>query len=218
MSFCSVLGFKGWNMKLSRHHRVFMTYFSPPFPSLSPQTIETLNSGKPFLPTLFVDLQGTIKTLRYFAGYADKIHGTSIPMGKGYHSQQNRDVCHWPISKQRNVPKTMREWLDVSWVPCCRQPSLELEAFQHMGNQSDTQHPSVVPVKQHQSFYQHSRSKSMNIPLIWTLIHHCNSDSGSPDPCTCTEQHLSALIGSWFVSWTAPHKWEASPCAAPSAT
>ncbi|KAG7230482.1 hypothetical protein INR49_024591 [Caranx melampygus] len=46
-------------------------------------TIESLNSGKPFLPTLFVDLQGTIKTLRYFAGYADKIHGTSIPMGFG---------------------------------------------------------------------------------------------------------------------------------------
>eukprot|EP00066_Takifugu_rubripes_P019256 XP_011608522.1 PREDICTED: retinal dehydrogenase 2 isoform X1 [Takifugu rubripes] len=47
-------------------------------------TIETLNSGKPFLPTLFVDLQGTIKTLRYFAGYADKIHGTSIPMDGEY--------------------------------------------------------------------------------------------------------------------------------------
>uniref|UniRef100_G3PTF3 Aldehyde dehydrogenase 1 family, member A2 n=1 Tax=Gasterosteus aculeatus aculeatus TaxID=481459 RepID=G3PTF3_GASAC len=38
----------------------------------------------PFLPTLFVDLQGTIKTLRYFAGYADKIHGTSIPMDGEY--------------------------------------------------------------------------------------------------------------------------------------
>nr|XP_061795987.1 retinal dehydrogenase 2-like isoform X2 [Nerophis lumbriciformis] len=47
-------------------------------------TIESLNSGKPFLPTLFVDLQGTIKTLRYFAGYADKIHGTSIPMDGEY--------------------------------------------------------------------------------------------------------------------------------------
>ncbi|KAM7406148.1 hypothetical protein PAMP_000546 [Pampus punctatissimus] len=47
-------------------------------------TIESLNSGKPFLPTLFVDLQGTIKTLRYFAGYADKIHGTSIPIDGEY--------------------------------------------------------------------------------------------------------------------------------------
>lgn len=64
-----------------------MAYFSKAFPSLSPQTIETLNSGKPFLPTLFVDLQGTIKTLRYFAGYADKIHGTSMPMGTVYDSE-----------------------------------------------------------------------------------------------------------------------------------
>ncbi|KAJ3593050.1 hypothetical protein NHX12_005388 [Muraenolepis orangiensis] len=47
-------------------------------------TIESLDSGKPFLPTLFVDLQGTIKTLRYFAGYADKIHGTTIPMDGEY--------------------------------------------------------------------------------------------------------------------------------------
>lgn len=56
----------------------YITYLS----LVSLQTIESLDSGKPFLPTLFVDLQGTIKTLRYFAGYADKIHGTSIPMGK----------------------------------------------------------------------------------------------------------------------------------------
>jgi hypothetical protein len=46
------------------------------------QTMESLDCGKPFLTTLFVDLQGTIKTLRYFAGYADKIHGTTIPMGE----------------------------------------------------------------------------------------------------------------------------------------
>lgn len=59
----------------------YITYFSN-ISLVSHQTIESLNSGKPFLPTLFVDLQGTIKTLRYFAGYADKIHGTSIPMGK----------------------------------------------------------------------------------------------------------------------------------------
>uniref|UniRef100_A0A672FCR0 Aldehyde dehydrogenase domain-containing protein n=1 Tax=Salarias fasciatus TaxID=181472 RepID=A0A672FCR0_SALFA len=48
------------------------------------KTIESLNSGKPFLPTLFVDIQGTIKTLRYFAGYADKLHGTTIPIDGDY--------------------------------------------------------------------------------------------------------------------------------------
>jgi len=41
-----------------------------------------LNCGKPFLPTLFVDITATIKTLRYFAGYADKLHGTTIPIGE----------------------------------------------------------------------------------------------------------------------------------------
>lgn len=68
-------------MELCADHKVMWHSFFKhlPFPF---QTIESLNSGKPFLPTLFVDLQGTIKTLRYFAGYADKIHGTSIPMGE----------------------------------------------------------------------------------------------------------------------------------------
>lgn len=67
-------------MELCEDHKVISHIFQTSPPSL--QTIESLNSGKPFLPTLFVDLQGTIKTLRYFAGYADKIHGISIPMGK----------------------------------------------------------------------------------------------------------------------------------------
>lgn len=68
-------------MELCEDHKVISHISQNVYP-VSFQTIESLNSGKPFLPTLFVDLQGTIKTLRYFAGYADKIHGTSIPMGK----------------------------------------------------------------------------------------------------------------------------------------
>ncbi len=49
---------------------------------LSSQTLESLDTGKPFLSSVFVDLQGTIKTFRYFAGWADKIHGSTIPTGK----------------------------------------------------------------------------------------------------------------------------------------
>jgi len=45
--------------------------------------MESLNSGKPFLQAFYVDLQGVIKTLRYYAGWADKIHGMTIPVGKG---------------------------------------------------------------------------------------------------------------------------------------
>ena len=46
------------------------------------QTLEALDSGKVFLVAFFVDLVATIKTLRYYAGWADKIHGKTIPIGK----------------------------------------------------------------------------------------------------------------------------------------
>ncbi|XP_037548961.1 retinal dehydrogenase 2 [Nematolebias whitei] len=74
-------------------------------------TIESLNSGKPFLPTLFVDLQATIKTLRYFAGYADKIHGTSIPMDGEYLTFTRHEpigVCGQIIPW--NFPLMMTAW------------------------------------------------------------------------------------------------------------
>lgn len=51
-------------------------------PFLFVQTMESLNGGKPFLQAFYVDLQGVIKTLRYYAGWADKIHGMTIPVGK----------------------------------------------------------------------------------------------------------------------------------------
>uniref|UniRef100_A0A8C9XDF6 Aldehyde dehydrogenase 1 family, member A3 n=1 Tax=Sander lucioperca TaxID=283035 RepID=A0A8C9XDF6_SANLU len=44
-------------------------------------TLETLDTGKPFLQSFFIDLDGSIKTLRYYAGWADKIHGKSLPVG-----------------------------------------------------------------------------------------------------------------------------------------
>uniref|UniRef100_A0A4W3ISR2 Aldehyde dehydrogenase 1 family member A1 n=1 Tax=Callorhinchus milii TaxID=7868 RepID=A0A4W3ISR2_CALMI len=43
-------------------------------------TIESIDSGKLFLHAYFVDLDGSIKTLRYYAGWADKIQGRSIPV------------------------------------------------------------------------------------------------------------------------------------------
>ena len=49
---------------------------------LIPQTLETLDTGKPFLQSFFIDLDGSIKTLRYYAGWADKIHGKSLPVGE----------------------------------------------------------------------------------------------------------------------------------------
>lgn len=46
------------------------------------QTLETMDTGKPFLHAFFIDLEGCIKTLRYFAGWADKIQGRTIPTGE----------------------------------------------------------------------------------------------------------------------------------------
>ncbi|XP_008308658.1 retinaldehyde dehydrogenase 3 [Cynoglossus semilaevis] len=43
-------------------------------------TLETLDTGKPFLQSFFIDLDGCIKTLRYYAGWTDKIHGQSLPV------------------------------------------------------------------------------------------------------------------------------------------
>ncbi|XP_034536462.1 aldehyde dehydrogenase family 1 member A3 [Notolabrus celidotus] len=43
-------------------------------------TLESLDTGKPFLQSFFIDLDGSIKTLRYYAGWTDKIHGKSLPV------------------------------------------------------------------------------------------------------------------------------------------
>uniref|UniRef100_UPI003AB0BE07 retinaldehyde dehydrogenase 3 isoform X3 n=1 Tax=Centroberyx gerrardi TaxID=166262 RepID=UPI003AB0BE07 len=48
------------------------------------KTMETMDTGKPFLQSFFVDLDGSIKTLRYYAGWADKIHGKSLPVDESF--------------------------------------------------------------------------------------------------------------------------------------
>ncbi|XP_042271037.1 aldehyde dehydrogenase family 1 member A3 [Thunnus albacares] len=47
-------------------------------------TLETLDTGKPFLQSVFIDLDGSIKTLRYYAGWTDKIHGKSLPVDESF--------------------------------------------------------------------------------------------------------------------------------------
>jgi aldehyde dehydrogenase (NAD+) len=42
--------------------------------------LETLDNGKPITDSLNVDLPSTIAVYRYFAGWADKIHGKTLPM------------------------------------------------------------------------------------------------------------------------------------------
>ncbi|KAI8060545.1 aldehyde dehydrogenase domain-containing protein [Gongronella butleri] len=40
--------------------------------------LETLDNGKPYANSLFVDVPGITATIRYYAGYADKIHGKTV--------------------------------------------------------------------------------------------------------------------------------------------
>lgn len=53
------------------------------------QTMETMDTGKPFLQSFFIDLEGSIKTLRYYAGWADKIHGKTMPVGECFKKKKS---------------------------------------------------------------------------------------------------------------------------------
>uniref|UniRef100_A0A3Q4BJB1 Aldehyde dehydrogenase domain-containing protein n=1 Tax=Mola mola TaxID=94237 RepID=A0A3Q4BJB1_MOLML len=64
-------------------------------------TLEGLDSGKVFLMAYFVDLMATIKTLRYYCGWAHKIHGKTTPVGEY--------VCV-PFGLQWNFPVMMFAW------------------------------------------------------------------------------------------------------------
>ena len=40
--------------------------------------LDTIDNGKPYSDAEF-DIEGSVDCLRYFAGWADKIHGDTIP-------------------------------------------------------------------------------------------------------------------------------------------
>lgn len=42
--------------------------------------LESLDNGKPFEDSI-LDIGATVATLQYYAGFADKIHGKTIPTG-----------------------------------------------------------------------------------------------------------------------------------------
>lgn len=49
------------------------------------QSLETLDNGKPFSESFTVDLERAKQCYRYFAGWADKVHGKTIPIGQFIH-------------------------------------------------------------------------------------------------------------------------------------
>ncbi|KAK1707498.1 aldehyde dehydrogenase [Colletotrichum lupini] len=74
-------------------------------------TLETWNGGKPYGVALGEDVAETISTLRYYAGWADKIHGETIPTTPqkfAYTIKQPIGVCGQIIPW--NYPIMMAAW------------------------------------------------------------------------------------------------------------
>jgi aldehyde dehydrogenase (NAD+) len=77
--------------------------------------LESLDNGKPFRDARAADLPLTIDCLRYYAGYADKIHGQTIPVRGNYFTYTRREpvgvagqIIPW------NFPMLMVAW---KWGP-----------------------------------------------------------------------------------------------------
>lgn len=74
-------------------------------------SLETLDNGKPYTMSYNVDLPMSIKNLRYFAGWADKNHGKTIPMDGPYFAYTRHEpvgVCAQIIPW--NFPILMMAW------------------------------------------------------------------------------------------------------------
>lgn len=74
-------------------------------------TIETWDNGKPYLVALNDDIGEVLFCLRYYAGFADKLHGQTIPTNKNkfaYTLKQPLGVCGQIIPW--NYPLAMAAW------------------------------------------------------------------------------------------------------------
>uniref|UniRef100_A0A6M2DXE0 aldehyde dehydrogenase (NAD(+)) n=1 Tax=Xenopsylla cheopis TaxID=163159 RepID=A0A6M2DXE0_XENCH len=74
-------------------------------------SLETLDNGKPYAMSYNVDVPVSVKNLRYFAGYADKNHGKTIPIDGSYFAYTRHEpvgVCGQIIPW--NFPILMAAW------------------------------------------------------------------------------------------------------------
>lgn len=77
--------------------------------------LETLDNGKPISDARGADLPLVIDCLRYYAGWADKVHGSTVPIRGNYFSYTRREpvgVCGQIIPW--NFPMLMTAW---KWGP-----------------------------------------------------------------------------------------------------
>src|SRR5438445_424034 len=77
--------------------------------------LETLDNGKPYRDSFNIDLPLTVKCYRYYAGWADKIHGKTIPVEGNYFCYTRHEpvgvvgqIIPW------NFPLLMQAW---KWGP-----------------------------------------------------------------------------------------------------
>ncbi|XP_005403230.1 PREDICTED: aldehyde dehydrogenase, mitochondrial [Chinchilla lanigera] len=73
--------------------------------------LETLDNGKPYVISYLVDLDMVLKCIRYYAGWADKYHGKTIPIDGDFFSYTRHEpvgVCGQIIPW--NFPLLMQAW------------------------------------------------------------------------------------------------------------
>ncbi|KAJ6656709.1 hypothetical protein lerEdw1_003596 [Lerista edwardsae] len=74
-------------------------------------SLETLDNGKPYSIAYLVDLDMVVKHLRYYAGWADKCHGKTIPLDGDFFTYTRHEpvgVCGQIIPW--NFPLLMQAW------------------------------------------------------------------------------------------------------------
>ena len=76
--------------------------------SIELASLETLDSGKPFTVAKAVDIPLSIEHYRYYAGYADKVYGQTIPIDNGHFFAY---TLHEPmgvnLSRTHNAPRSL---------------------------------------------------------------------------------------------------------------
>lgn len=78
-------------------------------------SLETLDNGKPYQMSYLADVALTVKCYRYYAGYADKNHGKTIPIGGDFFCYTRHEpvgICGQIIPW--NFPLLMQAW---KWGP-----------------------------------------------------------------------------------------------------
>ncbi len=77
--------------------------------------LETLDNGKPITHSMNLDIPGTVAVFRYYAGWADKIHGKTIPIPGPFLAHTRHEpvgvvgqIIPW------NFPMEMQAW---KWAP-----------------------------------------------------------------------------------------------------